>query len=134
MGSGTQWRQRDFRLFVTDVASGEVAFIGTIREEARNPGQTTPAVMALRLKVVNRQIAEIETFVVRNDRAAANIEKLGQPNHLFLQTIPEGERASRADLISHNEATNPDSQCAGYAVIRKNLRRRAAYERSWSHV
>jgi hypothetical protein len=88
-----------YRLFVTDVQTGEVAFIGTIREEARNPGESTPAVMALRLKVVNRQIAEIETFVVRNDRAAQNIEKLGQPNPLFLERVPEGEQASRADLI-----------------------------------
>ncbi len=36
--------------------------------------------------------------------------------------------------FSNNEATNPESQCAGYAVIRINQRRRASYERSWPHV
>jgi hypothetical protein len=31
--------------------------------------------------------------------AAARVEKLGTPNHLFLEAIPEAQRMSRADLI-----------------------------------
>ena len=88
-----------YRLFVTDVQAGEVAFIGTIREQGRQAGQEVPGVVGLRLKVVNRQIPEVELFVVRNENAAKNFEKLGSPNHLFQETVPAGERMSRDDLV-----------------------------------
>jgi hypothetical protein len=88
-----------YRLFVADAEAGQVAFIGTIREEARNPAEPAPAVLALRLKIANRQINEVESLVVRQERAAQNLEKLGKPNHLFLEEVPPAERASREDLI-----------------------------------
>jgi hypothetical protein len=88
-----------YRLFVTDMQTGQVAFIGTIREEGRKAGETVAAVMALRLKIDKAQIAEVETLVVRKERAAQNFEKLGKPNPVFLETIRPGDRASREDLI-----------------------------------
>ena len=88
-----------YRLFVADMQTGEVAFIGTIREESRKPGEPAPAAIALRLKIDKGQIAEAETLVVRNERAAQNLEKLGQPNAVFLETMPPPQRASREDLI-----------------------------------
>jgi hypothetical protein len=86
-------------LFVTDPQAQSVAFIGTIKEEGRTPAEPIASVIALRLKVENRQIAEAETFVVRNSDTAARLEKIGTPNHLFLEAIPEAQRMSRADLI-----------------------------------
>src|ERR1700733_4166587 len=47
-----------YRLFVTDTQTGEVAFLGTIREQGRNAGEQVGVVIALRLKVANRQIPE----------------------------------------------------------------------------
>ena len=88
-----------YRLFVTDTQTGEVAFLGTIREEGRMPGEQVPGVIALRLKVVNRQIPEVEMLIARSDRAALNFEKLGSPNHLFNEEVPPAERMSREDLI-----------------------------------
>jgi hypothetical protein len=88
-----------YRLFVSDPPAGEVAFIGTIREEDRNPGEGAPAVIGLRLKIENRRISEAETLVVRNERAARNFEKLGKPNPVFGETVPSAERMSREDLI-----------------------------------
>ena len=91
-----------YRLFVTDVEAGEVTFIGTLREDGRDPAAPIPVVMALRLKVVNNLVTEAETLVVRNDsgtRAANNLEKMGKPNHLFTEEIPAADRASRADLV-----------------------------------
>lgn len=88
-----------YRLFVDDPQAGEVGFIGTVREEARNPGEGTPAAFALRLKIEDRRITEAETIVVRNERAAQNIEKLGKPNAVFLESAPPAERMSREDLI-----------------------------------
>src|SRR6476619_675750 len=41
-----------YRLFVTDAEAGQVAFIGTVREEARN-ADGSPTAIALRLKVEN---------------------------------------------------------------------------------
>ncbi|HEY3824254.1 MAG TPA: hypothetical protein VGL82_06825 [Bryobacteraceae bacterium] len=88
-----------YRLFVTDVQAGEVAFLGTIREQGRNAGEQVADVLAMRLKVVNRQIPEVETLVVRNERSAQNFEKLGTPNHLFQEAVPPAERMSRDDLV-----------------------------------
>jgi hypothetical protein len=88
-----------YRLFVTDPASGSVAFIGTIREEGRSPDKPESSAIALRLKVQNRQITEAETLVVRNAETAARLEKIGTPNHVFLEPVPEAQRMSRADLI-----------------------------------
>ena len=88
-----------YRLFVTDAQAGEVAFIGTIREQGREAGQEVAGVIGLRLKVVNREIPEVETLVVRNENAAKNFEKLGSPNHLFQEAVPANERMSRDDLV-----------------------------------
>jgi hypothetical protein len=103
-----------YRLFVTDPDAGQVACFATIREEGNTP-EGTGAVIALRLKVVNRQITEIESIVVRPQmpmgrRSAANtapafpnaadtLEKMGAPHHLYTESIPPSERMSRKDLI-----------------------------------
>lgn len=91
--------QGTYLLFVADPTAGEVAFMGTIREEGRKPGETTPEILALRLKIDNRQIAEAEMLLVANERAAQNLEKRGSPDPLFTEAVPPNERASRADLI-----------------------------------
>jgi len=88
-----------YRLFVSDVDAGEVAFIGTVNEENADPAQATPALIALRLRIVGGQITEIEQAVIRNVDAAKRVEALGTPNPLFVQTVPESRRMSRAELI-----------------------------------
>jgi hypothetical protein len=89
-----------YRLFVTDVLAGQVAFFGSIEEDHREPDQGTPALIALRLKVRNMQITEIEQIVIRDVNAAKRVNDLGAPNPLYLQSVPEKERMSRADLIT----------------------------------
>jgi len=102
VGDGS-WRtmtaRGTYRLFVSDPKAGQVAFIGTLREENQQNKDGAPVLIALRLKVEKRQIAEIEVFVVRNENAARNCEKLGMPNHLFLEPVPAAEGMSRADLV-----------------------------------
>ena len=88
-----------YRLFVDDPQAGSVAFIGTIQEEGRTPDMPIGSVLALRLKVEKGQISEAETLVVRDAMAAARLEKIGTPNHLFLEAVPEGQRMSRAELV-----------------------------------
>ncbi len=89
-----------YRLFVSDVPAGQVAFFGSIQEDHREPNQGTPALISLRLKVRNRQITEIEQLVIRDENAGKRVDDLGSPDPVYLQTIPPGERMSRADLIA----------------------------------
>ncbi len=82
-----------YKLYIADPQAGQVGFFGTIREN------DTPAILALRLKVENSKISEIETFVARDDSGAMRLEGLGSPHPVFLETIPLSERASREELI-----------------------------------
>lgn len=93
VGKGT------YRLFVDDPQAQSVAFIGTIKEEGRTPGESIPGVIALRLKLQNRQITEAEALVVRNPMTAERLDKMGTPRQAFLEAVPEAQRMSRADLI-----------------------------------
>src|SRR5690242_4469394 len=88
-----------YRLFVTDVPAGQVAFFGSIEEDNRDPAQGTPALLALRLKVRNQQISEIEQIVIRDEKAGAKVDGM-TPNPVYLQEVPKGERMSRADMIA----------------------------------
>lgn len=89
-----------YRLFVTDVTAGQVALLTTIDEDDRDPAGAVPALMALRLKIENGEIAEIEQFVARNSaEAARRVEQRGSPNPIYLETIPEDERMSRVAMI-----------------------------------
>ena len=54
-----------YRLWVPDTQTGQVAVITTVTEDGAAPGQDVPSMLALRLKVVNRQISEAEALFVR---------------------------------------------------------------------
>jgi hypothetical protein len=83
-----------YKLYVADPQAGDVGFVGTLRENG------TPVAFALRLKIEQRLIREIETIVVRDPGAGQAVEALGQPNPLFLTALPASERRSRAELIA----------------------------------
>ena len=126
-GDGS-WRvgtgKGQYRLWVPDTQTGQVAVITTVTEDGAAPGLNVPSMLALRLKVVNRQISEAEALFVRpaaggGGRGAAparggdpaggrpapppppavRLETMGAPHALFTQPIPPAERMSRADLI-----------------------------------
>jgi len=82
-----------YKLYVADQDSNEVAFMGTLREN------DVPAIIAIRLKIDDNKISEIETFVVRSDSGARHLEKLGNPNRLFLTSIPKEDLHFRGELI-----------------------------------
>ena len=81
-----------YKLYVADPETSQVGFIGTIRENG------VPAIMALRLKIANMEISEIETFIARSDSEAVMLEKKGPPNPVFLESIPVEQRFSRDSL------------------------------------
>ncbi|MGD0957124.1 MAG: hypothetical protein ABR953_09895 [Candidatus Acidiferrales bacterium] len=82
-----------FKLTFADPQAGQVGFIGVVKEWDR------PLIMALRLKVMDGKIAEVETIVARDANAAKNLDQMGQPNPVLVAAIPPAERASREDLI-----------------------------------
>ena len=88
-----------YRLFVTDVPAGQVVVLATIEEDHRDAGKSTGALLALRLKVKQLQITEIEQMVVRDEKAAARVNAL-TPHPLYTQAVPQAERMSRAELIA----------------------------------
>ena len=90
----TAMAKGSYRFFVADTETGQVAFMGTMREDPN-----LPVIIGIRLKIENRKISEIENLVVRDNLAATNLEKWGAPNPVFLEAIPAAQRASRADLI-----------------------------------
>jgi len=104
-----------YRLWVPDTETGQVGLITTVTEDGAAAGQQVASMLALRLKIVNRQISEAEALFVRPATGggargagaapaavptpAQRLENMGQPHALFRQPIPAAERMSRADLI-----------------------------------
>jgi hypothetical protein len=82
-----------FKLTFADPQAGQVGFIGVVKEWDR------PLILALRLKVTDGKIAEVETIVARDINAAKSLDAMGQPNPVLVAAIPPAERASREDLI-----------------------------------
>ena len=89
-----------YRLPVADPEAGQIALITTVVEDHADPAQGTPALMALRLKVADGRITEIEQILERNAMTAQRVEALGTPRAAFAAPIPASARMSRADLIA----------------------------------
>jgi hypothetical protein len=111
-----------YKFYVPDIETQQVAFIGTVKEGGAAPGATTPpgakpslpttVAIALRLKIVKGLITEAEQLAIRpetslfGDAPASKfpptgeaVEKMGAPNPIFTEVIPEAERASREELV-----------------------------------
>src|SRR4051812_10790218 len=83
-----------YRLDAADPTAGQVGTFITMRE---TPG--TPLIMALRLKVENRRIREIETLLAHSEGGAKNLEAIGKPRPALLRETPPSDRMSRTDLV-----------------------------------
>jgi hypothetical protein len=79
-----------YRMFAADPQAGRVSFLGSIKEDGLY------AMLAVHMKVVKRQITELETLVQRNEKSGEGFEKIG---FTWTQPIPEGERMSRDELV-----------------------------------
>ncbi len=82
-----------FKLYFAEPEAGQVGFIGVVKEWGN------PVILCLRLKVRGGKISEVEDFVVRDANAAKNLDAMGKPNPILLETIPPAERASREELV-----------------------------------
>jgi hypothetical protein len=88
-----------YRLTVADADAGQIALITTVVEDHPDPAQGVGALLALRLKVADGQVTEIEQIIERNEQTAQRVEALGTPRAAFSTPIPPARRMSRAALI-----------------------------------
>ena len=102
VGKGT------YKFYVPDTEINQVAFLGTAREESNTEKDGDPVALAIRLKIFDGLISEVEQLVIRADSgmgggggrpAAVNIESGIKPHDIYFEAIPEAERPSREDLI-----------------------------------
>ena len=99
----------NYKFYVPDVETQQVAFIGTAREEGGNQGEGELVAIAIRLKIVDGLITEAEQIVRRREAdttgviqelsVGEKVEQLGEPHEIYREAIPEAERASRDQLI-----------------------------------
>jgi len=82
-----------YALRLVDESAGQAVLIGTVREAG------TPAILVLRVKVVERRIREIETLVIRNEDAAKSLDAIATPRRTWATAVPGHEQHSRADLV-----------------------------------
>ncbi len=82
-----------FRIYAVDVGAGQVGFYGVMKERDR------PLIIALRLKVENGQITQIEHVLARNLRADA-VKNLANPRPEFATTLPPADRLPRQQMVN----------------------------------
>lgn len=82
----------DIKFYVSDPEAGQIGFVGIVKEHEK------PVVLSLRLKVVNRQIAEAESIVSRNIDEK-NLGNLKRPLPAMSESLSPSERVSREELI-----------------------------------
>jgi hypothetical protein len=82
-----------YTLHVADATAGQVVTFTTMREAG------APLIIALRLKVENRRISEIETLVAHSENGAKNLEAIGKPREAFLRPTAPADRVARAELV-----------------------------------
>jgi len=94
---GTITGMGDYDLRVADVATGQVGFFGVVDEPAFS------SLYAMRMKVEDNRIAEVETVILRTITEPRGIdwpEPVLEHKELFYQPLPEELRRPRERLIS----------------------------------
>jgi hypothetical protein len=82
-----------FHIYAIDVGAGQAGFYGVMKERNR------PLIIALRLKIVNGLITEIEHVLARNLRADA-VRNLANPRPEFVTPVPAASRLPRQQMVN----------------------------------
>lgn len=82
----------EFKFYACDLREGQVAWTGIAKEHDK------PVLLSVRLRVVNRQITEAESIVVR-DVSERNLANLKAPPPGFTETLAPSERMSRQEML-----------------------------------
>jgi hypothetical protein len=115
-----------YKFYVPDIETQQVAFIGTVKENMQARGADTGegnlVALAVRLKIVDGSIAEVEQLVMRPEvdlfgggegggvgatrrfpPVGEAVEAMREPHAIYREVIPEAEGGTREELI---EAAN----------------------------
>lgn len=85
----------NYKLYFDEPAAGQAGVFALVQENG------TPAILEVRLKVVDRKITEIETLVARKQTTNfLNTDNLTEVRPIFLEMVPASERPSRAEMVS----------------------------------
>lgn len=87
-----------YRVVVADVPAQQVAAMSTFVEDGQGP-DGVGAVIAVRLKIADGRIAEIEQKELREPEAYQLLEESGGPRSALAEAVAPAERMSRAGLI-----------------------------------
>jgi hypothetical protein len=82
-----------FHIYAIDVGAGQAGFYGVMKERDR------PLIIALRLKIVNGQITEIEHVLARGLRADA-VKSLANDRPEYAATLPAADRLPRQQMVN----------------------------------
>jgi hypothetical protein len=88
----------DYKVVLADPPGSAAGFIGVVMEHMPSGQPPRNTILALRLKIANRQVSEAEAVVVRNVNER-NMANLKTPRPGLLETLPAAQRRPRADLI-----------------------------------
>lgn len=83
----------DFRFYITDLQTGQVAWTGIVEEHEK------PVLMSVRLKVVNGKITEAESIVDRNVTPERNLANLKAAPPGFTEILAQSDRTSRSEML-----------------------------------
>jgi hypothetical protein len=82
-----------FHITAVDVGAGQVGFYGVMKERDK------PLIIALRLKLINGQITEIEHVLARNLRPPS-VAALATPRPEFVTMLPAANRLPRQQMVN----------------------------------
>jgi hypothetical protein len=82
-----------FHFYAIDVGAGQAGFYGVMKERDK------PLIIALRLRVINGQITEIEHVLARNLRADA-VKNLANVRPEFVTALPPANRLPRQQMVN----------------------------------
>jgi len=109
-----------YKFYIPDVETQQVAFLGTVQEggsgpsaKGGKPAAPTMIAVAIRLKIANGLITEVEQIVIRPEQSLTGaappasgfpptgeaVEAMGKPRPMYLEVIPEDKRHTREDLV-----------------------------------
>lgn len=93
---GTISSKHDYDLKIADPSTGQVAVFEVVEEHGH------PAIIAVRIKVENKKISEVETVLSRKVDASPfpQTENYIKPPKIFSESISEKDRTPRARMIS----------------------------------
>jgi hypothetical protein len=106
-----------FKIYVPDAVAGQIGFIGMMKEDGK------PIEIALRLKVRNGQIVEMEHLIARTftgPNSAATLANLQTPRPGLLAIVPPAERLPREQMLKiglsyYDALVNGDGDAAPFA-------------------